>query len=61
MALPREYLVFTVWYLRAKGYVKAEDNSDYSLTPEGVDYLESASGGPSYREESRQVSQGLPA
>ena len=76
MALPREYLVFTVWYLRAKGYVKAEDNSDYSLTPEGVDYLESASshsqiardlmspqaasGGPTYREESRQVSQGLP-
>ena len=44
MALPREYLYFTLWYLRAKGYVKAEDNSDFSLTAAGVDYLESASG-----------------
>ena len=43
MSLPREYLNFTMWYLRAKGYVKAEDNSDYGLTAEGVDYLESVS------------------
>jgi curved DNA-binding protein len=44
MSLPREYLDFTLWYLRTKGYVKAEDNSDYSLTTAGVDYLESVSG-----------------
>ncbi len=43
MSLPREYLDFTLWYLRAKGYVKAEDNSDYALTANGVDYLESIS------------------
>ncbi len=43
MSLPREYLDFTLWYLRQKGFVKAEDNSDYSLTAEGVDYLESIS------------------
>ncbi len=43
MAFPREYLDFTLWYLKSKGYVKAEDNSDYGLTAEGVDYLESHS------------------
>jgi len=43
MSLPREYLDFTLWYLRMKGYVKAEDNSDYALTADGVDYLESIS------------------
>ncbi len=43
MSLPREYLDFTLWYLRAKGYVRAEDNSDYTLTAAGVDYLESIS------------------
>jgi len=43
MALPRDYLVFTLWYLRAKGYVKAEDNSDFSLTAAGMDYLEAES------------------
>ena len=43
MSLPREYLDFTLWYLRVKGYVKAEDNSDYALTASGVDYLESIS------------------
>ena len=77
MALPREYLDFTLWYLRAKGYVKAEDNSDFSLTAAGVDYLESASGhnqvardlmspraasaGPSYSPEYRQVGEGVAA
>jgi hypothetical protein len=43
MSLPREYLDFTLWYLRAKGYVQAADNSDYSLTAVGADYLESIS------------------
>jgi curved DNA-binding protein CbpA len=77
IALPREYLDFTLWYLRAKGYVKAEDNSDFSLTAAGVDYLGSASShnqiarelmwpraasaGPTYRQEYRQVSEGVAA
>ena len=77
MSLPREYLNFTMWYLRAKGYVKAEDNSDYGLTAEGVDYLESissgnklaqelmrprgASTGPAHQPEYQQVGQGVVA
>jgi len=44
MAFPREYLAFTLWYLRAKGYVALqEDNSDYALTGAGVDYVERCS------------------
>jgi len=44
MSLPREYLQFTLWYLKSKGYIAMEDNSDYSVTPAGVDYLEKQSG-----------------
>jgi len=44
MAFPREYLNFTLWYLRSKGYIMLmEDNSDYALTGTGVDYVESRS------------------
>jgi hypothetical protein len=40
MGFPREHLDFTLWYLRAKGYIQPEDNSDYALTSEGVDFVE---------------------
>ena len=40
MGFPREHLMFTLWYLRAKAYVIAEDNSDYALTAEGADFVE---------------------
>ena len=43
MSFPREYLQFTLWYLKSKGYVTMEDNSDYGLTGAGVDYLEEQS------------------
>jgi DnaJ domain len=43
MSIPREYLTFTLWYLRLKGYVSCEDSSDYAVTPAGVDYVESHS------------------
>jgi hypothetical protein len=43
MAFPREYLNFTLWYLRAKGYVRSEENSDCGITVEGVDYVEATS------------------
>jgi curved DNA-binding protein len=43
MSIPREYLTFTLWYLRLKGYVSCEDSSDYAVTPEGVDYVEAHS------------------
>ena len=40
MGFPREYLNFTMWYLRCKSYVTLADNSDYALTAEGADYVE---------------------
>jgi hypothetical protein len=40
MSFPREYLHFTTWYLRSKGFVTVEDNSDFILTAAGVDYVE---------------------
>lgn len=44
MSLPREYLQFTLWYLKSKGYIAVEEHSDYCVTPSGVDYLEEQSG-----------------
>jgi curved DNA-binding protein len=41
MGWPREYLNFTTWYLRSKQYITQEDNSDFTLTALGVDYVES--------------------
>jgi curved DNA-binding protein CbpA len=40
MGFPREYLSFTMWYLRAKDLVCAADNSDYVLTAAGADFVE---------------------
>lgn len=41
MGFPRDYLEFTAWYLRHKGYITRADNSDFTLTAEGVDFVES--------------------
>lgn len=40
MGCPREYLDFTIWYLRSKKYVTQEDNGELALTASGVDYIE---------------------
>jgi curved DNA-binding protein CbpA len=40
MGFPREYLSFTLWYLRAKDFVTVADNSDYTLTAPGADFVE---------------------
>jgi curved DNA-binding protein CbpA len=40
MGFPRDYLDFTTWYLVRKGLVVRADNSDFTLTAEGVDYVE---------------------
>ena len=40
MSFPREYLNFTLWYLRSKNYIVLQENSDYALTADGVDYVE---------------------
>ena len=40
MAFPREHLNFALWYLRVKGYIRQEDNSDCGITAEGIDFIE---------------------
>jgi|CZKN01.1.fsa_nt_gi hypothetical protein len=40
MAFPREYLNFTMWFLRAKGYVTAADNADYTISASGAEFVE---------------------
>jgi curved DNA-binding protein len=44
MAVPREHLEFTIWYLRDKKYVcRDETTSEVAITSEGVDFVESNS------------------
>jgi curved DNA-binding protein CbpA len=40
MGFPRDYLDFTLWYLQKKGYVAKTDNAQYTLSVEGVDFVE---------------------
>jgi curved DNA-binding protein CbpA len=40
LALNRELLQFTVWYLSSKGYITRSDSWDFTLTAEGVDFVE---------------------
>ena len=40
MGFPRDYLDFTTWYLTKKGYVSRADNAEFTLTIEGVDFIE---------------------
>jgi curved DNA-binding protein CbpA len=41
MGFPRDYLHFTTWYLSNKKYITQADNSDFTLTALGVDFVES--------------------
>ena len=43
MAFPREYLEFTIWYLKERGLAKMGDNGEYSITAAGSDYVETHS------------------
>ena len=40
MSFPREHLMFTMWYLRERNYVRQDEHSDYVITGDGVDYVE---------------------
>jgi len=40
LGFPRDYLVFTAWYLRTKKYITRGDNSEFAITAEGVDFVE---------------------
>jgi len=41
MSFPREHLEFAIWFLREKQYVRTGNNSDYSISAMGAEYLES--------------------
>ena len=41
MGIAREHLMFTVWYLREKGCLKTNDNSELVITAAGIDFVES--------------------
>lgn len=40
MGFPRDYLDFTSWYLQQKKFIIIADNSDFTLTVQGVDFVE---------------------
>ena len=42
MSAPREHLLFTIWYLKEKGYLRQTEDSSYAITGPGVDYVEAA-------------------
>jgi curved DNA-binding protein len=44
MGFPRDYLDFTTWYLVKKGYITRADNAEFTLTAEGVDFVETQRG-----------------
>jgi curved DNA-binding protein CbpA len=41
MNFPREHLLFTLWYLRQKQLVEFNFNSEYEITADGIDLVES--------------------
>jgi curved DNA-binding protein CbpA len=40
LGFPRDYLEFTAWYLCTKEYITRADNSDFTITAAGVDFVE---------------------
>jgi len=44
LGFPRDYLDFTLWYLQKKGYIAKADNAQFTLTAEGVDFVEKERG-----------------
>jgi curved DNA-binding protein len=40
MSFPREHLMFTIWYLRERNCVQQDERSDFVITGDGVDYVE---------------------
>jgi curved DNA-binding protein CbpA len=49
LGCPREHLVFALWYLKGKGYVKRADNGRFTLTVPGSDEVECAGDSGDYR------------
>lgn len=42
MTIPREHLVFTVWYLKEKQLLRVGDNAEYEITANGVEFVETS-------------------
>lgn len=40
MSMPREHLLFTVWYLKEKDWIRMAENSDLVISSFGVDQVE---------------------
>jgi curved DNA-binding protein CbpA len=40
MSMPREHLMFTMWYLKEQTFVRQDEASDLVITAQGVDYVE---------------------
>jgi curved DNA-binding protein CbpA len=40
MSCPREHLMFALWYLKEKQFVRQDDQSSFVITGTGVDYVE---------------------
>jgi curved DNA-binding protein CbpA len=40
MSMPREHLMFTMWYLKEKDWVRQAENSDFVITAVGADQVE---------------------
>ena len=40
LAVPREHLEFTFWFLRENNWVLRSDNNKFSITVQGVEALE---------------------
>ena len=41
MSFPREHLLFTIWYLKDRRLIGQDEDSDFVISGEGVDYVES--------------------
>lgn len=44
MGFPRDYLDFTLWYLKKKEFITRTDNAQFALTANGVDFVETQRG-----------------
>jgi curved DNA-binding protein len=40
MFIPREHLIFTIWYLKAKRFLVQDDRSSLMITSDGIDFME---------------------
>lgn len=40
MSIPREHLMFTIWYLKEKDLIRSDQNSDLVISFQGADFVE---------------------